>query len=52
MILINGTQLMVHMCNISRCFFLHFFQILIFVVSSGAKEQKMASNEKKLCLHI
>ena len=39
--------LMVHMCkriiSLSFCFFLHFFQILIFGVSSGAKEQKKKS---------
>ena len=42
--------------NISSCL-LHFFQILIFVVNSGATGQKMAQYDKKLCccapyLHI
>ena len=39
MILIYGTH--VEKDNISS-FFLHFFQILIFGVNSGAKEEKMA----------
>ena len=39
MILINGTH--VYKDNIYRCFFT-FFQILIFRVNSGVKEQKMA----------
>ena len=48
----SWSWLMVHMCNriIPPGIFLHFLQILIFRVSSGAKEQKMAWNEKKLCL--
>ena len=28
----------------------HFFQVLIFGVGSGVKGQKMAQNDKKLCL--
>ena len=35
--------------NISR-FFLHFSQIFIFRVNSGVKGQKMAKNDKKICL--
>ena len=38
MILIYGAHVLKD--NISRCF-LHFFQILIFGVNSGVKEQKM-----------
>ena len=42
---------MVHMCNrISPGFFLHLFQIFIFGVNSGVKGQKIAQNDKKLCL--
>ena len=40
LILINGTR--VEKDNVSRQGFLHFFQILIFRVNEGAKEQKMA----------
>ena len=37
--------------NISRHLkFLSLFQILIFMVSSGVKGQKMPQNDKKLCL--
>ena len=35
--------------NISRLF-LHFFKILVFGVNRRVKEQKMAQNDKKLCL--
>ena len=42
--------LMVHMHNISRCFF---FQVLIFGVISRAKEHKMAWNDKNyLCCNL
>ena len=43
---------MVHMCNwiISPGFFLHFFKTFIFGVNSGIKEEKMAQNNKKLCV--
>ena len=46
---------MVHMYKrigyISGCFS-HFFQILIFGVNSGAKEQKMAQNDRKFSLTL
>ena len=35
---------------ISPGIFLHFFEIFVFGVISGVKEQKMAQNDKKLCL--
>ena len=45
--------LMVHMHNISRCFFYIFFQVLIFGVISRAKEHKMAWNDKNyLCCNL
>ena len=47
MIFIYGTHVLKN--NISR-HFLHFFQILIFRVNSGVKGQKMAQNDKKICL--
>ena len=47
MIIIYGT--LMENDNISRSFFL-FFKILIFWVVRGVKGQKMAQNEKKLCL--
>ena len=47
MIIIYGT--LMENDNISRSFFL-FFKILIFWVVRGVKRQKMAQNEKKLCL--
>ena len=46
-----GTPL-VHLCKmlISPGDFLHFFKILIFLVVSGVKEQKMTQNKKKIFL--
>ena len=45
--------LMVHMCKriLSPGVFLHFFQVLIFRVKSGAKEQKMTWNDKNCVCH-
>ena len=59
MLHISGTiiirlSFMVHICKIIICpgFFFHFFKVLIFVVVSRVKGQKMVQNDKKFCLYV
>ena len=45
------SSFMVHMCNrINLQGFFYFFLVFIFGVNSGVKGQKIAQNDKKLCL--
>ena len=59
MLHISGTiiirlSFMVHICKIIMRpgFFFHFFKVLIFVVVSRVKGQKMVQNDKKFCLYV